>query len=73
MEVVKQQDGAADGGPEAVGAVLGVFRAIGPTGLRLALQMGDEEVSVKAVGGEGRGGICSLGVSPRQGPGERGL
>lgn len=43
MEVEEQQDDAADGGPEAVGAVLGVLRTIGLTGPRLALQMGDEE------------------------------
>ena len=43
MEQDEQQDGAAEGTPVEVGAMLGTLRPVGLTGPKLALQMGDEE------------------------------
>ena len=42
-------DGAADGGPLACGALLGVLREVGLTGPRLALQVGSEEAVARQV------------------------
>lgn len=43
MEIEEQQDSAAGGSPEEVGAVLGILRAVGLVGPKLALQIGEEE------------------------------
>eukprot|EP00435_Cladocopium_sp_Y103_P056827 s679_g19.t1 len=49
MDVESLQDGAARGGPEEVGAVLGALRSIGLVGPKLALQLGDEISLAKQV------------------------
>lgn len=41
------QDGAAQGSPADVGAILGVLRSVGLVGPKLALQLGEEPVLAK--------------------------
>ena len=46
---MEQPDGAADDGPLARGALLGVLREVGLTGPKLALQIGSEEAVARQV------------------------